>query len=999
MNIGASDRSPKLQPLPLPSMNGMKQNTRPPFTLANVCKLLSNLFRSRCAFIIALLLVPQAGLAQEAKTYRYWKTNWSFDDIDVGNVLRRLRQIGVTVPIRADGDVSLNFSVSVPVNALRTGRAYKFSGTFSSSRLQLEQLLLTDLATKLDYQDGRLSFDQMSMRWIDRSGGSNADAGTLTGDGSFQLIPQGDFAANLQAKSLSISPAFDLFLKATDDRDTKLLAGNLDGEVAASGPLSNFGDLSSWTVNANLNGQNLSFADSPPLTVSTGPVTLQQSKLTANDIRLGSPVDDSVRLAVSLNTTLKNAFPFEFELRGNDVPLANLASIASMQTDAPVDGKLDIDLRGTGELSTELQDPKWNINGRLASPSLQVFGLQLGTVEHSIEFDDKHLRLESLRETATERILLKSLVAQYQLTPQRLKLASLRGQVFGGTIDGNATFAREEAGTHQVDLQWKDITPQLDTAAFLPASTRLSLQTSGKIDWNAPAESVGQLSTHNGSASVSVDSISLNNSTIGNLTANIQIDEGGLTLNGSGSLFGGTFEVDTVTPLAMTTEQDSLISRTAANIRVNQVNIAPIQRIIAPRQSTAVGQISGTLSIDSFQPINLQGQIVGNNLRYGGQALSNRLMANLTLNDGQLRLSSLRGNYAGGRFEAVGGLSLAELQGRFNVRLEAVDFERAVLPISPELSSYLGGTASTRVTVDITNDIDIRGSAKVRENKVFTVGTGATHANLRASLSKSFDKWSLDLRNIQGTLGRGQIDGNLSLASSRVRRSGFDMESQWSAKRIDFTSLLADFGSSNRFARGELDGTLVLNGTGIQSIADLQGRFDARLGGTQARAVPGLLSTQSYLGAFSLAGTTFDAGRVRGNIGSGIVDLTEFWLVSDQVNVWADGRVRLPSGRLDITAVVQTGDFEAQNLALISLAELAALPAGVPVGAIISLNRAISNRTLYFDVVGQLPRPRVRLRPFHVFRENAAQFILRETAASVIPFSAPSTIIPTDRND
>jgi len=115
--------------------------------------------------------------------------------------------------------------------------------------------------------------------------------------------------------------------------------------------------------------------------------------------------------------------------------------------------------------------------------------------------------------------------------------------------------------------------------------------------------------------------------------------------------------------------------------------------------------------------------------------------------------------------------------------------------------------------------------------------------------------------------------------------------------------------------------------------------------------------------------------------------------------VWADGRVRISGGRLDVEAVVQTGEFDGQNLALLTLAETAAIPAGLPIGALIELNRLASNRTIYMDLVGPISKPRVRIRPLETFRENAGQIILRQATATVLPFASAGGVLSSESSD
>ena len=154
-------------------------------------------------------------------------------------------------------------------------------------------------------------------------------------------------------------------------------------------------------------------------------------------------------------------------------------------------------------------------------------------------------------------------------------------------------------------------------------------------------------------------------------------------------------------------------------------------------------------------------------------------------------------------------------------------------------------------------------------------------------------------------------------------------------------------------------------------------RFDVELDGTEARAVPGLPSTQNYLGAVSLGGIRFDEGRMRGSVGGGAVVLQEFWLLDEQLRVYADGSVRLADGRMDVGAVLNTGDFSAQNLLLRQLATTAGTGAA-PLTVLIQANQLLSNRTLIVDLTGPVGNPRVRLKTVDTLRANATEFFLQQ---------------------
>lgn len=841
------------------------------------------------------------------------------------------------------------------------------------------------------------------MRWLDRTTASDSRGriGRLQGSAEFQLIPLGNFTAELEAEDLAISPAYQLFSAITEDGDRgadsrSTFNGELSGRLKLSGPLENFSQIENWTVAANLVGSNLTINDGQVLTIATGPVSIEDSKISAPDIRLGSPSDPSVRLAASLNATIAGPTPFEFELRGDDVPLMNLFRLATIGEGRMLEGKLDVDLRGSGQLTPSDAQPSWSIAGRVASPNLAVGGVQLGTLSHRLDFDANHFSLTRLEPESELPFIIENVSAKYNLSEQEIELRELLANIFGGTLTGTAQFARDETGIHQLNLGWQDVKPVIDTGAFLPAAVELTLSTSGQIEWEIPADSVALLATHRGQARIIANPIELGDEKLGSADLSLQVTQEDLILRGSGSLFGGEFEIDTEAPLTATTQLKDLFggdqvgSRSTA--KISSLQLGRVQGLVMPQGRRYQGSLSGEFTYASVDQI-LKGRFIGNGVGIDGVELVQRFVADVSYGGNVIDIESFRGEVADGRFEASGRVAVSPLRGqpfrgRLNTRISAVNLSKALLFVSPAADQWADGRLSGSIAIDVDRVIRAEGAITVLDNEYFQIPVGQTHATLSASLEPRRNRWQVRLAAIEGNLGRGKISGDLVVKSSAVRPSGFDLESDWRAKRLDYSSLFMDAGSIGGYARGQLDGQLTLNGQGIQSVNDLQGRYDARLGGTEARAVPGLISLQSYLGAFSLAGTTFDAGRARGTIGGGVLRVDEFWLSSDRARVWADGRVRLAGGQLDIEAVVQTGSFETQNLALLALAETAAIPAGIPLGAIIEVNRLASNRTLYLELVGPLSRPRVRVRPLDTFRENAAQILIREAAAVALPFGS-----------
>jgi len=976
------------------------------------------------AFVLAIsALRPASSLAQENKVnYRYWSTNWSFTDIEVGTVVDRLRRIGIDLPIRATGDVSVQFSVSVPLNAVTTGKAYRLEGTLKSKQLRLEDLLLADLSTDVKYADGKLTLGEISTVWLDQSGGvvndmsaSTGARGILTGSAFVDVIPRGAFAASLTAERLSISPLYDLFLTATDQRHLPVLGGFVSGSLDTTVPLDSLRKPSTWTVDADLQGDRLSTSDTVPLSIDTGPVTLRGGKLNAAKVAATSPADPNFRLVATVNADLQNDRTFGFTVRSNDLPLQSLISLVAMEQSYLATGNLDLDVRGQGQLGEAdalnrqgNAAAHWDIVGKVASPKLTAFGFQLGLIQHQLAFNSKQLKLIRLVDLPADDAAIQNVTSNYRFDEKAFVLEELDAAIFGGRLQGNARLARNEAGDHTARLQWNEIEPRFDTSVWLPGKVVVSARTRADVDLLVPAASVLIAESYLGSARIAVDRLAIGQEPIGNAQLALQADQGQLAIEGSGELFGGAFTLSTSADLvdvASWFTNNSLASSglVEGRLDVNRVSLRRIGGVLKPMfRRPLSGFVSGSINLGSTSrnaALSASARLAIDNLVLDRTLLTQRINANLRIDENALLVDSLRGSYAGGQIDAVGRIDLSSGVGRIDIRTAAIDAAKGLVPISATAAKYSAGILSGRLTIETGTQVRGRGSIEVRDSRLASIPAGDAHAAVNFLATNDLSRWSLNFRSIESIVNSGRLMGSAELRSSTIRAGAFDFSSRWSAKRLDFGRLLADAGGgSTSYTHGNVDGMLSLAGTGVRSVADLRGRFDAELDGSQASSIPGLSLASRYLGAFALPSSRFEQGRVRGSIGAGVARLDEFWLVSDRVRVFADGRVQLNTGRMDVNAVISTGNFDGESAAVAAIAEQLAIGAAPPVLAFIELNRLLSDRTIYVGVLGPLTDPRLRVKPLETLRAGAERFLVREATAALLPIAGVGTGLASEQN-
>lgn len=915
---------------------------------------------------------------------RYWTKHWSFQDVDVEQLLARLKSIGIPIPIDCAGDVSVEIDVAVPLTNLTSPQAYRFRGRLSANQLRVESLALEEVEADLDYADGVLRLERLKGRWKDAN--ATSVSGSFQGKASAQLLPRGDFQAYVKITSLPLGPLRELWL---DPAETPVpVSGTMDGVVSVKAPIDRLRQITAWSADGEASFHDLRFGQTLPLSLVQGFVRIRDGILHAQQVQMVSAISPDIRVDLDADLELTRQRRFQFRIRGNDVPLGAVAE-ALVPRDRLIDGKLDFDAQGRGALGSE----SWKLNGRVASPRLTLIGVDLGLIEHQFDFDHQRFQLRPISDAAEtdSNVFVKQITANYELDVQSLRIADFNARLFGGTMKGTAHLARSDSGNHTVGVVWENLRPRLNAATFWPGAASawpglgaVGSTSRGSVEWSVPAGSLDLPATHRGAVQLQLDQLAVGPTMIGDVRLTLDAVGDRLELGGGGKLLGGDARAELVLLPAQHDSWSTLLARPpAGTVTVDSMRVDAIARVLFPRvprqwRGTASSQLvwqAGAETWSEFRPtlhLNL------NDLAFNGRPLSRQLTMQCTLDGDTVGIDRISGSYAGGRIRASGHWTLAPGERHVQVSFAGVDAAAALVPLSDQLAAHFDGKLSGLVRLTLGERIRFRGAIRGRDSSIFSIPARKIHSAINGSISPDRRHWEISLPSVQGELAGGRIAGEAKLSSSSIGSGAFDLSSRWRARSVDFGALLSTFGSSSSVAHGQLSGNVSLGGRTIRDTADLVGRFDARLNATQARAVPGLVKADQFLGLLSLQGLQFDEGGVTGVIGSGAATIDEFWLRSPQIKVWSDGKVYLANRRLDLDVVIATSSFGFGSSQAVALASQLAIQSVLPVTTLLEVNQLLSNRTVHLDFVGPVTDPRVKLKPLETIREEAARFLLRE---------------------
>lgn len=954
-----------------------------------------------CWFIAGAAIAqqqPDAKRTQPKPSYRYWTTNWEFEDVDVGNIVDRLDGIGVELPVRADGKVTVRFQVSVPLNALRTGTAYKINGHVSSPKLVVGQLSLERFDSDVILAGGVLSLSKTQGYVVDRT---NLDSGSFRGEVRATVIAEDNepkpLTINVAVDSLPISPIANLFLsdlvaanKTTKDAsgaNTSSPSGSATGKMIFAGNIRTISDVTTYRTTGNLRVDELRYADLPPLSVRSGDFKLTDGSLSASSLSVRSQDGSNIALVGSIEASLADDRKFEFALQGNDVPTDAFSKL--------LDGKVDLNLRGGGFLGETIEAGKWSVQGEIASPSLSIAGQPTGLIEHRIELSDRRVSINPISSQPSGEVNLHSVNAEYEISASQIEVSDLSADLYGGSMTGSAKIARTDSSTHVIDLKWDEIAPRIDRSLvryFIGSSvdlvpgigsgletTAISLATSGAIDWQVPANKLDQPSAHVGNLDVSVDSISIGRSKVGSLAVRLATDQSTIDLQGEGNLFGGKISVTSDAAVAGATNWQNVASElVAATIQMRGVDLGRMMPMVRPKDPRRYEGRVDLVYDNSIQ--KLDASVV--NFSISDRIISRRLSLEAAIVDGVLEIDQLGGRYAGGQLSGVGQINLTgDRNTRVQLRLLDVMAGRGLSPITDTIASVYDGRVGGVVTILQTGrSVSMSGLLTSRQSKVVGLPLGELSTPISVSVGPNLKRWSVSFASIRGNSHGGVLVGDLSLRSSGGG-VGFDMDGKFGARHVDFGEALGDAAMTSSFAHGDLSGGLTIGGTMIRGLNDLRGRFAADLETGTGAAIPGLTEASRFLAGLNLANTRLTDGSIEGTIGNGAIQIDELIAKSEQILVVAEGRIGMRDMRMDVGAVISTGQFTTTAEIGPRLIQRFAINSVLPGVTLLEIGRFISNRTIFVSVNGPVSHPIVRLKPV----ETAQAALRRLAVEQIIP--------------
>jgi hypothetical protein len=552
-----------------------------------------------------------------------------------------------------------------------------------------------------------------------------------------------------------------------------------------------------------------------------------------------------------------------------------------------------------------------------------------------------------------------ALQARWSLAAGQLAMTEVQGEVERGLVTGGAVLG--PGGSGKLLLRVAGV----DAAALsskLPGMAALA----GSIDANIRAELVA------GGADVDVD-LASSRLRVGFLPvsrpkARLELRGGKLVYSAEGDILGGKLKSEGKWPPPPMGSS----SQPHGRLRVQGVRIERLaSRLGLP------GGLSGQMSLNlpyrhdgpGGSPVG-SGRVEVRDLRQGDTELADRIRAEVRLTRGGLSLRDVSGTVAGGQLRLQASWRF-EGRGWFDLALSGAEMSQALGALGLSADA-ITGAADLRARGEMDGGVNASGTLSLSRGKVLNIPVSEWTVPAGLSYSPETGHGVINIRDSSAQVGGGRARLRADVTfGERLRVEGL-------VQLIDAgaASLAGLVGEVPGLAKGRLTGRVDFGGSEVRSLDDLNATVSATLRETQAGQMPVLKSLVPLVGP-ALSSSVFDTGKLQGRLSGGVFRISELSLEGSALQMWVEGTVTT-KGRLDLGVVVRSSlSGRASPFLVRTLLRQVPAVGPVPVGLILRIAEAASDRVLYLKVTGGTKSPVVKAEPLRILSDEAGRFLIR----------------------
>jgi hypothetical protein len=754
--------------------------------------------------------------------------------------------------------------------------------------------------------------------------------------------------ANIKLKDIDIAE----FIMRGNIRSPVKLAGKGSLDIAAEIPTNNLGGIKFYKATGKLTVPSLQIEG---LTLSdvTSDIQLKDGVLTLNRLSASFAPGSDGKSGSFLGTAKFGIDPrteLTAQLILDAIPLdqvfAALPGFAG-KADGSISGSFDLTMPGDklGDLKTLVA------NGKLNSKGLTLFGQKADKLDVQLAVKDG-----------------------------MAKLTKAEVEIYKGTITGDAKLplVGDANGTFQIGF--KDVDADMVTRAIPSSPVKLAGKLVGTLDGTVPPLNQFDASKIKGDLSLNSPQLVVQGIPTSKLAGKVGYKTGAITYDLKGDALGGSFDVEGIYPLTTPTvpEMGKVPEKPlGGTIRINRWQLDRLGRDL---KMTSLNALQGVLSMTlrythGADGLHGNGRLEIRDFGWGGDfADTSDVASEILVTSEGFEIPSINGDLAGGRL--AGRLRYDFDRPRLSfvtLRLENADATALLEPFGFDV-------AKGRVSATLRSNLgrEFRGGGTITALRTSLSGIDVSELRIPYTFAKAPGGGAqFTVTDARGTVANGRLTGKTDIVwNDTARVEG----------RIEFVDVniseVAKASGGSALGIGKTTGRFDFTGSNVRTSDDLKGDLTASFGQTSVREIP-ILGSISPLMSPVQALTRFDGGDLVARLGSGQFRVERLALTNKSVKLFADGTVGL-NGALDLGVVYNTGQIGPSAPLLRTI--LRDIPAigPIPVGLIVRVTEAISNRVVRLRIGGTISKPSAQLNAVGLLTENAVRFF----AGQYVPLPA-----------
>ena len=880
---------------------------------------------------------------------------WIGGDFQVQNValdkaLAHLgsNSVGESREVEISGRLALNARARFPFGSLDDVKAYTAQGTADLSDASISGLDLGRLEGRLDLRDGVLEITHLRGRLTDRPVGRAPIPPADLPPAEGPLTP-GGFRARVRA-DLVTDPMIKVDLEGVELPIGELLkpasvavSGRFTIQATAEARGRGLSDPRVWKLSGNARMPEASYKRSTIRDLSTA-ISIADGRLVLTDVsaKLGD-----APLKGRLGIDLKAPWAYESELETGVLPLNNLLPwLPHVPEDFPVSGTV----AGRGVFRGTVRPLRIETSGEARVVQFQAGRVPVG---------DMPIRWS----TQGEAILL--VADEVQRYGGEIK-AEARMPVQGDRpIEGTITLARVDT---------------TELSATAPQSWKLAGRADGQVRFRLRPGSGGNVPDLDADGQLSAADLTIRGIPSQVVDVTMKVRQGVPSFQVQAETLGGSVRLTGDARIGSDPKDDQI----HAEVKALAVQLYKIWDVLGTTggltQLRGRGLLTGELQTHAhLKDVRLRAEADLDELTWGYNYALGRVRANLSAAPEGWRIGPLGGELWGSPVHGEGiimdRLENGKMRYGVDVRLDRISLSRG-LAFWPEGDRRFGGFGSLKVMGK--SDDSLRGTAEMRIERGTVNGLELTDFRAPADWSLMLEgtpRGALQVRKAVGKLAGGTVGGDAWIALGSRR----DFRAKLFVDDVDLRVISRDE-MANRSMPGRISGFLTLSGLDPLQPASYRGELDFDLVQASIGDIPLLDELDRSLG--SARGGIFDQGDFHGVIADQKVRIDHLTLVGPLAQIHASGTLDF-DGRLNLEVVANTNKGIPQTgQAILAQSPNVAEAVARRAAALDQVADFVSARLMKFRITGSIRDPIVNVDQ-SINARGAIGFFLRATSLSI----------------